>query len=34
MKIAFFLDIIGVVKPSPSMGFRCQVSGQLSHFNY
>jgi len=27
MKIALFLDIIGVVKPSPSMGFRCPVSG-------
>jgi hypothetical protein len=31
---SFFWTLSGVVKPSPSMGFRCQVSGRLSRFHY
>jgi hypothetical protein len=34
MKIAlFFWTLSGVVKPSLSIGFRCQVSGRLSVFS-
>jgi hypothetical protein len=31
---SFFGTLSGVMKPSPSMGFRCQVSGWLSLIPY